>query len=154
MTFLGVDPGAGRTTPGAMVALNESGDVRATVLLSEDLLVIWRFVNEHDGMVACCKVEYISTAIFGTSKSAMSKLYGSYMTCRAMLTAAGIMYEIVKPAAWQDHHGIRKNKGEPTTHWKTRLLTRAKERFPRQGLTKATCDAALIALYGLETYGG
>lgn len=151
MIFIGIDPGLG----GAMTVLTDAGKVGSFPLATSYLqqwhtLVMWR--EQYKPVRA--GVEYINPAIFGAGKSSSAKLYGSYQACQALLVAAGIPFEVVKPGDWQAHHNMKKNKGEPQTHWKARLARKARELFPRERVTKATADAMLIALYLKDTYGG
>lgn len=136
------------------MALDRSNKVVSYRLLSRPYEDVWTWLTGW-GMVdavACC--EQISVAIFGANKSSNVKLYGSYQACLMALTASRVPFTQVKPTAWQTHHGIRKNKGEPQPKWKSRLVRFANSKFPREGLDGATADAALIALYLKETYEG
>lgn len=103
--------------------------------------------------VAC--IEWINPGMFGTGKSSMSKLYGSYMQLRGFLVAADIPFTAVMPAKWQKELGIKpKRKEESKTQWKDRLVNEARKLFPKLPLWKSTAndqraiaDALLIAHY-------
>jgi len=60
----------------------------------------------------------------------------------------------VTPQAWQKSVGVKREKGEKKPAFKTRLLNRAHQLFPRTKFTKATCDAALIAWHLKHTVYG
>jgi hypothetical protein len=74
-------------------------------------------------------------------------LYGSYLSLRAMLVAAGLPFEDCPPKRWQSHLGIPpRAKGEDDRKWKNRLKARAQQLFPSvRRVTLATADALLIA---------
>jgi hypothetical protein len=161
---LGVDPGAA----GGLVLLGGKGEVLRLTAMPPTEPGVLDWLREakaaHDPEAF---VEEIPTAIFGTDKSSMSKLYGSYMAVRMALAAVGVPYRLVKATVWQ--HGLsipprRKGPGkrgkpdlsagtlfspkETRDQWKARLAAEARRRLPGVRLTLATCDAALIALYG------
>lgn len=146
--FLGIDPGAS----GGMVALQGSR-VEATALGNMTEVQVWEWLQLHDA-AKFAVIEFIPTAIFGTGKSSMSKLYGSYMALRMALAGNGIRREAVEAKVWQPAVGLcRKPKGASQTKWKNMLKQRAQELFPRVKVTLAISDALLIAEYARRTYG-
>lgn len=150
--WVGIDPGVN----GGLALVSETGLVIAKKM-PEGLPPIFVALEEWDKeyqLRAC--VEWINPAIQGAGKSAMSKLYGNYMSCRAFLTALRVPHEIPYPKDWQAAFSIEKRKkSETVTKWKDRLKAKAMELFPQlpnwtEGNLadkRAVADALLIAEY-------
>jgi len=75
-------------------------------------------------------------------------IYGDYLRCRALMTAARIPFETHIPQKWIKALGIPgKGKNETKTQWKNRLKARAQQLYPRERVTLPTADALLIATH-------
>lgn len=148
--YIGIDPGA----KGAIAYIE--GFKTFTYPLSgateKDVLDFLRSIPGGDARVAA--IEEIGTAIFGTSKSSNSKLYGSYKSLRMAALAADLKFEAVPAKVWQAAMRIKKRPKESDTSWKNRLKTKAQDLFPRKHITLATADALLIAEYLRRQYRG
>lgn len=146
-TFIGVDPGAS----GGLAALTGSHVKFKSMPDTEQGILDW--LRPFSGATAV--IEWISPAMFGTDKSSMSKLYGSYKALRMALIASGItIAEDARPAKWMRAVGVDPRKrGEGRAEWKQRLKARAEELFPSLHITLATSDALLLAYYCRQTYG-
>lgn len=140
-SWIGIDPGKS----GGLVEISRNRTILVAMPQTERDIWEW-FIGSLDGSIAT--IEWIHPAIQGIGKSAMSKLYGNYMSLRAFLIASQISFEDVKPHTWQSALGIpKRKKTESRTEWKNRLKAKAQQLFPRENITLATADALLIALY-------
>lgn len=93
-------------------------------------------------------VEWINPGMHGVNKSAISKLYGSYMASRMLLACCGLDFQTVMPVKWQRGLGITaRGKKETTTNWKKRLKTRGQQLFPGARISLKTADALLLAAW-------
>lgn len=156
MTWLGIDPGLG----GGLCYLYPEGQPSLTKMpLTERDLWDWINAERPGDFPVRAVIERIvprPTAFFdkqaGHFRQSILKttclLYGSYMSLRGMLIAAGIPFEEVDPKAWQAGFKLFGKKGESKTAWKNRLKARAQELQPYCKLTLATADAVLLAHHG------
>jgi hypothetical protein len=152
--FLGIDPGAlggFALLEGEQVRFRKMPAAEEGIwkLLSEDLSLRKPSGGSVQGII-----EWISPAMFGTGKSSMSKLYGSYCALRMALRALRIPFLAVKPFVWQRGCGISPRKhGENRSRWKQRLRRHACGIYPNLKITLATSDALLIAHWGRLFFG-
>lgn len=157
--YIGIDPGSNGgyavLGPGNYIAF---GHLPATELGVLDLM---RDLASAAGLHCCpdvhAVIEEIPTAIFGTSKSSMSKLYGNYMSLRMALLSAGIPFSQEKAVVWQRAMGVearvrRGPKKETEAAYKRRLKRTAARMYPRLLVTLATADALLLAEYCRRMY--
>jgi hypothetical protein len=151
VTFLGIDPGIG----GGLALLYGDGPARCcrTPSGEQDILDLIRRIRDPVFAV----LEKIPCAIYGSAKSSMAKLYGSYTTWRMALVACGIPYADVLASVWQRGLGIpgRVKTGpgaESRRQWKARLRDLAQERHPDLKVTLAVADALLLAEYARMVY--
>jgi hypothetical protein len=152
VTFLGIDPGLG----GGLALLCGREPVRLcrTPAGYQDILDLLRYLRDPVFAV----LEKIPCAIYGSAKSSMAKLYGSYVAWGMALTACGIPYVEVMAVAWQKALGIpgRRKEGrvvvETRPQWKGRLRDEAQRRHPELKVTLAVADALLIAEYARKIY--
>lgn len=155
MHYVGIDPGM---SSGAIVVLRSNGDFDDSIeLKSLGDKHVYLFLKALTKSVDECQVvlEKIPPAIFGSNKSSMAKLYGSYRSLQMALTACNIDYEERLAAQWQNEMHIPKRKKKETTYaWKGRLLKFARKLFPDDNLTRATADAAIIAEYCRRLHKG
>lgn len=152
--FIGIDPGK----KGGLVGLKDKSVFYTKMPATEK--EVWNWIK---ALYKCrpasgckCVIEQIVPGFRGTSKSSMSKLFGSYMQLRGFLVAAGIPFQTVMPHKWQKTLGIksRNRKLETDTMWKDRLVNEARKLFPKLPIWSATAeiqraiaDALLIAYY-------
>lgn len=139
--YLGIDPGKtgglAWIVPQVGVQLMQMPDSR------KDL---WVEISRRY-RVTHCYVEHVTTSPQMGVKSAGTFMQGKGEILMA-LTAAEIPYEEVRPLKWQKALGIPgRKKTETTPQWKNRLKAKAQELYPSEYVTKATCDALLIAEY-------
>jgi hypothetical protein len=150
ITFLGIDPGLG-----GGLALLCADEVRCccTPADKQEILDLIRRIQDPCFAV----LEKIPCAIYGSAKSSMAKLYGSYTAWGMALTACGIPHVEVMASAWQKGLGIpgRVKTGpgaESRRQWKGRLRDLAQERHPGLKVTLAVADALLLAEYARKIY--
>jgi hypothetical protein len=151
--YMGIDPGAS----GGIAVLNGSGEVLAAVPMpatDRDILDSLSVEAEMGGSVVAV-IESVNPGFPGTSKSNMSKLYGSFRALQMALTAAGISYDVVAASKWQRALGIPpRKKSWSRTQWKGLLKAAAQQKFPGTKVTLATADALLQALYCRRLHTG
>jgi hypothetical protein len=152
--YMGIDPGAS----GAIAILDPHPKLSYVThynlasLSDSDIwhkaFVRWKSVVTH------AMLEEIPTAIFGTGKSSMSKLYGSYKMLEGFLIAADIEYGIVPAKIWQRTMGIEVIPKEKSTDHKKRLLQHARRLYHKFqcNITKDNCDAFMLADYAHKVY--
>lgn len=142
--ILGVDPGKS----GGSVLLNGRGDVRGVLSFSDGA----SFVDFLDGKtVAFAVIEHVH-AMPGQGVTSMFTFGENFGFIQGVLAALKIPVRRVTPQKWQASLGVGLPKDK--TPKKNKLKQIAGERFPSTKWTLATCDAVLIANYGLETIPG
>ena len=156
--FMGIDPGVS----GGIAVIEGDGQVS---LYTADKLTLrdrWRIINRYcsfdfavvekpPGFVPILTDKASASgergAAYGSPGYHMQKLGQSFGEYVMALTAASIPFEEKMPQAWQKEFGLKKEKGESQSKWKNRIKAIAERKFPKAGVTLATCDALLIALY-------
>jgi hypothetical protein len=152
VTLLGIDPGLG----GGLAILYGDEPPRCcrTPIGHQNVLDLLRRITDPCFAV----LEKIPCAIYGSDKSSMAKLFGSYTAWGMALTACGIPYVEIMASGWQKALGIpaRRKEGkvvvESRPQWKGRLRDEARRRFPEIKVTLAVADALLIADYARKIY--
>lgn len=161
--FLGIDPGVNGGI--ARISPTEGVILTKTPMTEQDL---WRYFESFNqaGVDVVAAVEEIDprpTRWFnkkmGQWQSSILKstcqIYASYIQARAMLTAASIRFETVRPQKWQKRLGIKqRQKGESDSEWKNRLRGHAQRLQPKAKITLYTADALLVAEYLKSVYTG
>jgi hypothetical protein len=156
--IIGIDPGA----EGGAVFLSSSCVIQTLSFIDLTDKELWRlFNNPIRNAVTSYEVhvylEEIVPNMFGFSKSAVAKLYGSFCTLKMLLISLDYLHriEIVSPKIWQPKIGMHRKPKEASNKWKKRLLDKAQQLFPNlddwnktQQHQKSICDALLIAEYG------
>lgn len=146
-TFIGIDPGVG----GGLAVIYTTGDWEA-VAMPKTVRGIFDWLNmisEEHGYRTKAYIEKVHS-MPGQGVASTFKFGENYGMCQMALTAAKLSYDYVTPQKWQATLDIvprRKAKGETSTQFKTRLKNKAEQLFPQYKITKATCDALLIAEY-------
>ena len=72
----------------------------------------------------------------------------SYGSLRMALVASGTPFTTVSPTKWKAAMGLRREKGETTTHYKNRSKQLCQELYPGVKATHAVSEALLLAEYG------
>ena len=145
----GIDPGHG----GAIALLSSSGEMTTWAFDKldgcRDLLEIYAI--QPTAHVYLEKVG--ATRNMGSSSA--FKFGRNYGIHYASIIAARMVLDEVTPVAWQRPLKLKKIGGGLEEHGtrKKRNMERAVELFPHFKLTQKTCDAALIARYGLIQQG-
>jgi hypothetical protein len=150
-TYVGIDPGVN----GGIAILSPIHGLKWRCMPATEYEIRLSFQEIKDTYPELAvAVEWIHPAIQGIGKSAMSKLYGSYIALRMCLSCLSIPYEIVKPMEWQRGLKIPGRNGRPSNQWKAELRAAAQRLFPEAILWSQTkkeqlqvCDAILIAAY-------
>jgi hypothetical protein len=167
--YVGVDPGAS----GGMVAVSINNEaVLFHAIGNSTDQGIWEWFDNLGGK-AYAVIEKVGGYIGQAQPASAAFNFGrSAGFLHGCLVAAGIPYEETPPRRWQKALGIpqrqkhtrtamvevtkgrRKGElqekrvgGETPWQWKTRLLQEAQRLLPRCRITKATADAALMAIY-------
>lgn len=158
--YLGVDPGAG----GGLALLAGRRVLVSAMPATEAALWYWlqRLPGQFAGPVRAV-VELVH-AMPTDGRASAFKFGVNYGRVLMALTAAGIPYELVRPAAWQAglHIPSREKRRdgravvwlETRTEFKRRLREAARGLFPRARVTTKTADALLIAEYCRRTHEG
>ena len=149
MLIIGIDPGVS-----GGIAYHHGSGVTLVNIPETEADIIRELYAMTEGEEWFAFIEWIHPAIQGISKSAMSKLYGSYMALRMALTANKIPFEVVKPEVWQKAIGMPRRNGMESNKWKNCLKAKAQQLFPKETITKDTADALLIAEYGRRLRAG
>jgi hypothetical protein len=76
----------------------------------------------------------------------------SYGFLRGVLVGLAISFEDVRPVVWQRTVGIGSVAEETTAEKKRRHRAKAQQYWPKLKVTLNTCDALLIAEYGLRQH--
>ena len=150
MKVIGIDPGM----KGGLCLIGDSGisaiSMPQTPVDIIDQLKLWHS-NGIDGFAIFAYIEdvpkFAGSAVPSSTAAVLHKNFG---WCEMALVAAGIPYELVRPQVWQKELGLgnKKEAGSPSK-WKNKLKSKAQALYPNVKITLDTCDAVLIAHYGL-----
>lgn len=166
MMFVAIDPGAS-----GGVAFLEGRKLEAHSL-SVSLSQLWGLfdraaeLQRRDPTLVKGAIEKVHS-MPGQGVKSMFSFGSSFGAQRMCLVAAGIPFVEVRPQEWMDYWNLRrvphdkvrtrKNRngkwvtekwgGETDSQWKNRLKARAQSLFPRNHITLATADAALMVEY-------
>lgn len=140
--WLGIDPGAS----GGIGVIADEGHY--AIKMPATMADLWEFLSQEakscDGQIFAVIERVHSMPKQGVASSfTFGEGYGALQMA---LTAAGIPFERVQPAKWQQVMACR------TGGDKNVSKARAQELFPKLTITHATADALLIALYNKRTY--
>lgn len=106
-TFLGLDPGISKRSPGGVAAIAPNGDAQVwTIPVS--FLDILQLLRPFEGR-AIAVVEDVQTWVQDCDSRAvfrLEKLFRHQERCLCALDALGIPYQLVQPAVWQREHGL------------------------------------------------
>ena len=160
--FMGVDPGVG----GGISILTDQGKIfKMSPMLTEEgelwELISkfgWNYDNDRIGTLqnrTFAVIEQVQGFIGKRSKkgegqpgSHMFNFGANYGLCRMALTAARIPMKKVVPLKWQNSVGVPERKKLSDSQWKSELLYRVRQLFPRDKINKQVADSLLLAYYG------
>tara|TARA_R100000152_G_scaffold20713_1_gene15508 strand:- start:4568 stop:5017 length:450 start_codon:yes stop_codon:yes gene_type:complete len=142
MRVLGIDPGVGG---GAVVIANETPVSVMTYTTEQDFIA---FVESVAGAVDAAFIEKVN-AFPGQGVASTWKFAQNYGFERGVVRTLKIPLHEVLPQKWQKGLGIPQVKEK--TKRKAALKDTAGRLFPKMSWTLKTCDAALIAYYGVKT---
>lgn len=146
--IIGIDPG----DKGGIAVLDQAHKVIEVVKMPETPLDILEFLRKFDNEETIVYIENVGHGIPGQSSSATANFARHNGHLEMALLALGLTAEKVTPQKWQKMYQLGKSSDYEKAEWKRRLKAKAQELFPTLGkkITLLTCDALLIALYGLR----
>lgn len=148
--IIGIDPGE----HGGIAVLDSAHKVIEVVKMPEtpmDILYFFRkYASYGDDVVAY--LENVGHGMPGQSSSATANFARHNGHLEMALLALGISTVKVTPPKWLKMYQLGKSSDYEKSEWKRRLKAKAQELFPNLGkmVTLLTCDALLIALYGVR----
>lgn len=145
---IGIDPGAS----GGIAVLNDTHRVVEVVNMPDTPLDILEFLRRYDPSDTVVYLEDVGKGMPGQSSSATAKFARHNGHLEMALLALQIPAVKVLPSRWERTYGLGSSSAYAKDEWKRRLKMKAQELFPDLGkkVTLKTCDALLIALYGLR----
>lgn len=145
---IGIDPGF----VGGIAVLDEAYRVVEVTSMPETPMDILDVLRQYTGCDAVAYLEDVGKGMPGQSSSATAKFARHNGHLEMALLALGISTVKVTPQKWEKTYQLGKSSDYTKGEWKNRLKARAQELFPNLGkkVTLKTCDALLIALYGLR----
>lgn len=145
--IIGVDPGEN----GGIAVMNEAHSVVDVANMPATPRDILEYLRPYSGK-AVCYLEDVGKGMPGQSSSATAKFARHCGHLEMALMALEIPVVKVMPQKWQKTYSLGRSSECGKSEWKNRLKARAQELFPDLGkkVTLKTCDALLIALYGVR----
>jgi len=143
VNFIGIDPGKG----GGLALVGPGGAVIDVVKMPTTERDIYELLSEWadmDGGVFA-RLEFVRSRPKMSSVAVFTFGWG-YGGLRMALVAAGVPFEEVTPAKWQQFMRCL-TKGDKKVSYR-----KAQELFPRQKITHAIADALLIAEYARRNH--
>lgn len=146
--IIGIDPGAS----GGIAVLNDTHRVVEVANMPDTPLDILEFLRRYDPSDTVVYLEDVGRGMPGQSSSATAKFARHNGHLEMALLALQIPAVKVLPSRWERTYGLGSSSAYGKEEWKRRLKMKAQELFPDLGkkVTLKTCDALLIALYGLQ----
>ena len=152
--IIGIDPGFA----GGIAVMNDAHMVVEVVNMPETPLDIFEFLRKYttNGHDVIAYLEDVGRGMPGQSSSATATFARHNGHLEMALMALGISTVKATPQKWQRSYNLGKSSDYSKDEWKRKLKMRAQELFPDLGkkVTLKTCDALLIALYGLRNEFG
>ena len=142
MKILGIDPGVGG---GAVVISGETPVSIITYTSEQDFIT---FVESVADSVDAAFIEKVN-AFPGQGVASTWKFAQNYGFERGVVRSLKLPLHEVLPQKWQNGLGLQQVKEKSKR--KAALKDVAGRLFPRVSWTLKTCDAALIAYYGVKT---
>lgn len=148
MKVIGIDPGS----LGGMAVMDESHKVIEVINMPETPMDILDFLRKFDPSDTVAYLEDVGKGMPGQSSSATAKFARHNGHLEMALLALSISTVKATPQKWQKMYQLGKSSEYSKTEWKNRLKAKAQELFPNlsKKVTLKTCDALLIALYGVR----
>ena len=146
--IIGIDPG----DKGGIAVLDNAHKVIDVVKMPDTPLDILEFLRKYNPDETAAYLENVGHGIPGQSSSATANFARHNGHLEMALMALGFTTEKVTPQKWQKMYQLGKSSDYEKAEWKRRLKAKAQELFPTLGkkLNRLTCDALLIALYGVR----
>lgn len=146
--IIGIDPGS----LGGIAVLDESHKVVEVINMPETPMDILNFLRKYEPSETVAYLEDVGKGLPGQSSSATAKFARHNGHLEMALLALGISTVKATPQKWEKMYQLGKSSSYSKTEWKNRLKAKAQELFPNLGkkVTLRTCDALLLALYGLR----
>lgn len=141
-TVLGIDPGKS----GALVLLNEEGDIQMNINMPETPLDILETMEAMSPSV--CYLEDVGHGMPGQSSKATATFARHNGHLEMALLALKIPTIKVTPAKWQKSLGLSSKKGEEKKDHKNRIKAWAQLTYPSAKITLKNADAIAIARFG------
>lgn len=145
---IGLDPGFS----GGIAVMDSAHKVLEVVNMPETPMDILDFLRKYQSEDTVAFLEDVGRGMPGQSSSATAKFARHNGHLEMALLALGIRTWKVLPSRWEKTYQLGKSSDYGKGEWKNRLKAKAQELFPDLGkkVTLKTCDALLIALYGIR----
>lgn len=145
---IGIDPGFA----GGISVMDSAHKVLEVSNMPETPMDIFMFLKKYQSSGAVAYIEDVGKGMPGQSSSATAKFARHNGHLEMALLALQIPAVKVLPSRWERTYGLGSSSAYGKEEWKRRLKMKAQELFPDLGkkVTLKTCDALLIALYGLQ----
>ena len=155
--YLGIDPGLS----GGIAVINQIGEVVSVTKMPQTMPDIYNYLNDvkvdavNDGHNIVCYMEKVGFGMPNQSSKATATFSRHCGHLEMALLALQIPVVEVSPNKWMKTLGIGSKGSCEKNVWKNKLKSVAQMRFPQLGkkVTLATCDALLLANYGLQMDG-
>jgi len=144
---IGIDPGLN----GGIAVIDESHRVVEVVSMPQTPMDILDFFRKYE-KDSVAYMEDVGRGMPGQSSKATATFARHNGHLEMALLALGIRTFKMTPQKWEKMYQLGKSSEYSKNEWKNRLKAKAQELFPDLGkkVTLKTCDALLIALYGLR----
>ena len=145
---IGIDPGLS----GGIAVMDDAHKVVEVCNMPETPMDILDLLRKYDSSVTVAYMEDVGRGMPGQSSSATAKFARHNGHLEMALLALGISTVKCTPQKWEKMYQLGKSTAYSKNEWKNRLKAKAQELFPNLGkkVTLKTCDALLLALYGLK----
>lgn len=146
--IIGIDPGVN----GGIAVMDEAHRVVEVVNMPETPMDILEFFRKYEPSETVAYMEDVGKGMPGQSSSATAKFARHNGHLEMALLALGIRTFKMTPQKWEKMYQLGKSSDYSKSEWKNRLKAKAQELFPDLGkkVTLKTCDALLLAMYGLK----
>ncbi len=146
--IIGIDPG----DKGGIAVLDQAHKVIEVVKMPETPMDILCFLRKYEPSDTVVYLEDVGRGMPGQSSSSTAKFARHNGHLEMATMALGFSTVKATPQKWEKMYQLGKSSDYEKAEWKRRLKAKAQELFPTLGkkITLLTCDALLIALYGLR----
>ena len=145
---IGIDPG----TNGGIAVMDVSHRVYEVVNMPDTPMDILDVLRRYADGDCIAYLEDVGHGMPGQSSKATATFARHCGHLEMALLALRIRTVKATPNKWMKMYQLGRSSDYDKTAWKNRLKAKAQELFPDLGrkVTLSTCDALLIALYGLR----